>query len=169
MTTEPPRPEYDGEIVVCAETYVYRRSHDLLRRVEQRFGALLPLARRAEAFALTQQEAAGVLEELLKGDPQRPSRLDLERWVWEEGSPAVCRPLAKLLYELLVGNRQLRLLEEEKRIAAGEQRDRQAAARPTGPGAAPAPESSPPTQTAALEAALAEALQTMSRSTGSRR
>lgn len=133
--TDETKPDHDAEITICGEVYLFRRSHDVLRRVEQRFGALIPLADRVRRFAATQAELAGMYEELVRGDPSRPSRADLERWVWETGTPKVCPDLARALMELPLGNTTLRLLEEEKRVTAAEQRDQAAAGRPTEPAA----------------------------------
>jgi hypothetical protein len=127
------RPDYDAEIDICGETFLVRRSHDLLRRLESRFGPLLHLAGRVERLGVTQSELALIYEEISKGDPERPGRLDIERWIWDEGTPKLCPPLRKLLWELPLGNRTLRQLEEEKRIMAADQRERSAAGRPTDP------------------------------------
>lgn len=127
------RPDHDAQLEICGETYLFTRSHDLLRRMEQRFGALIPLAGRVERMAVTQAELVAIYEEILKGDQSRPWRLALERWVWDIGTPKLCAPLARVLYELPIGNKTLRLIEEEKRITAQEQRDAEAAARPTSP------------------------------------
>ena len=137
------RPEHDGEIRICGQDYLFRRTHDLLRRIEQRFGALLPLALKVERFGVTQSELAAIYEELVRGDPGRPVRAQLEQWIWDEGTPKLCAPLARVLYELPVGNRTLRLLEEEKMIAAAEQAEQRAkkngtSVRPTQPAVAPA-------------------------------
>lgn len=151
------RPEHDAEIEVCGEVYLVRRTHDLLRRIEQRFGALLPLAGRVERMDVRQAELALIFEEVMRGNPEAPPRAGIERWIWDEGTPKVVKGLARLLYELPIGNRTLRLLEDEKRIAAAEQREREESVRPTAPALAPDRAS-----------ALAEALATaMSRTTGS--
>ncbi len=148
------RPEYDSEIEICGEPYLFRREHALLRRLEQRFGALLSLARRAESYAITQAEMVAIYEEILHGHVDRPQRAAIERWVWDEGTPKLCVPLARILYELPMGNRTLRLLEEERRAKLEERREREESVRPTGPldGAKAA--------TATLESLVTNALKT---------
>lgn len=132
-TIEEARPDHDAELDICGRVYLFRRGHELLRRLEQRLGALIPLAQRVERFAITQAEMAMIYEEIVKGDESRPSRLSIERWIWDEGTPKLAASLAKVLYELPIGNRTLRLMEEQKRITAAEQRVEADAARPTSP------------------------------------
>lgn len=149
------RPDHDAELTICGEPYYFKRGHELLRRIEQRFGALIPLARRIETLSATQAELAAIYEEIVRGGgPDRPGRADLERWVWDEGTPKVSTPLARIIYELPIGNRTLRLLEEEKRTTAAEQRDKEAERGVAGARPTEAPAQVPAKQAAELETVL---------------
>lgn len=153
-------PEHDAEISVCGEVYLIRRTHELLRRMESVFGPLIPLANRVETLNVRQSEIALIYGELVRGDRTAPSRADLERWIWEEGTPKTAKPLVRLLLELPIGNATLRAIEEEKRMAAAEQAEARERARPTEPAATPAATGA--AATTDLAEAIAAALTTRS-------
>lgn len=110
-------PELDAEIRVAGEVYYFRRSLGLLRRVEQRFGPVYPMAERCERFDVTVVQLSGLLDEMTRGAEGRASRADVERWLFDEGIAFTARAVAKVLYELAVGNAKLREAEDRRRLA----------------------------------------------------
>lgn len=122
-------PELDSELTVCGDVYFLRRSLGLMRRIEQRFGALAVLADKADRFALTLSELSGIIEECIRGAEGRPTRADIERWLFDAGIHAISRGVAKLLFEMTLGSDKLRRAEEERRLAT---EDRVNPTRPAG-------------------------------------
>lgn len=119
-------PAYDAELEICGETQMIKRSLGLMKRLEQRLGALTVFAARVERFAVAQAELAVVYQELLRGGPpgQMPERHAIEAWIYARGTHACCRDLVRLLYELTVGSDRLREHEEQRRIDAEEAAER---------------------------------------------
>lgn len=111
--------EYDAEIEVCGEIWFFARTLLLTRRLEQRFGPLASMMRRFEVFDVAQETCVAFAAELLRGCEDAPDRAAIARWVFEEGTPKVCGPMAKICGELFVGNRHLREAEAQ-RLAAKE-------------------------------------------------
>lgn len=112
-----PRPELDAEIEVCGEVYFFRRSLGLMRRIEQRFGAVYALAKRLDEFGATTSELSGIIDEVTRGADDRPSRADVERWLFRVGILGISRSLAKVLYEMTLGSDKLAAAADARRLA----------------------------------------------------
>lgn len=98
---------YDIEIDCCGSRYHVRRTLDLARRVEQAAGAIQPLAERVERFGATQSELVTIYVALLREHPDRPSRGEIDAWVFAEGTHRPSRALPRPLMLLIIGNEAL--------------------------------------------------------------
>lgn len=130
-----PRPEYDAEIEICGEVYFFARSLGLMRRIEQRFGALYPLAERLDRLGATASEISGIVDEITRGADDRPSRVEVERWLFRVGVLAIQKALAKVLYEMTLGSDKLAAAADARRLAGEDRAD------PTPPAGDTAPNS----------------------------
>lgn len=101
---------YEFTLDVAGRTFLVRREFGLIRKIEARFGAIDPLARRLEAAAVTQMELIDLYGLLLDGQDGKPSRADLGAWVFETGTHIVAKPLAFQLLHLVMGNDLLRAM-----------------------------------------------------------
>lgn len=119
---EPRPPELDAELSVCGEVFFFRRSLGLMRRLEQRFGALFPLGQRLERFQVTISELSGIVEEVIRG-ADGPKRWEIEHWLFRDGVHATSKALALVMYEMTVGHDKLRAQEEKRRLATEDTRN----------------------------------------------
>lgn len=106
------------------------RSLDVLRRVESRFGAIDPLARRLDVAAVTQAELSSLIVTLLAGvgaDADVPPRGEIDAWLFEAGTHAIAKRLSFELFAMVMGAEalaaQLRLMRTAKPAAKGEPDD----------------------------------------------
>ena len=112
-------------VVCCDQEWEIAHDMRLLRRIEQMFGPVQPLADRLESGAIRQQEVVTLLSALLHDVPESfgpPSRGQIEAWVFEAGTSTAARPLAVEVMMLIVGNEVLTRVLERRRaadIAAG--------------------------------------------------
>ena len=118
-----PRPEYDAEIEICGAVFVFRRGLGLMRRIEQRFGALYPLAARLDQFGATASELSGIIDEMTRGADDRPSRADVERWLFRVGVLGIQKQIAKILYEMTIGSDKLAAAADTRRLVDEDIRD----------------------------------------------
>lgn len=118
----PQSPAYDAVLDICGEEWNVARSLGLMKRLEQRLGALTVFASRVERFAVAQSELAVVYQELIRGGPpgSMPERHRIEAWIYGRGTHACCRDLVRLLFELTVGSERLREHQDQRRIDAEE-------------------------------------------------
>lgn len=97
---------YDLRIAVCGETFAVRRTLDLALRMEQAFGAIIPLSRRLRACDLRLDDLAHVIDILLRDDPDAADigRRDISLWLYANGLPKTSLLLAAELLTLIAGN-----------------------------------------------------------------
>ena len=109
-----------AEIDICGAVWEIRRTLDLTRRIEQRLGAIPPLARRMIDHDATVEQLVVIYAELLRGAAAPPSRDDIADWIWrQKGSYAAMAELAPFVQSLVVGYDRLVELQEHKAMAAG--------------------------------------------------
>lgn len=101
---------YEIALDVAGRTYLVRRSFDLIRRIEARFGALDPFARRLELAAVTQMEIIDLHLIMLSGQIGAPSRGDLAEWVFASGTHRPARAVSAEMLHLIMGNDILRAM-----------------------------------------------------------
>lgn len=77
-------PAYDLEFRCCGETYLVRRSLDLAKRVEQRFGPIATLCQRLATADIRQADLATLYLTLLDGDRDAPVRRHIEQWLFND-------------------------------------------------------------------------------------
>lgn len=109
---------YDLEIEVCGETFFIRRSHALMRRLEQVAGPLQALGAKLEAADITQADLVRVYVVLLDDEKVAPTRAAIEAWVFDKGTAVAARAIALDIFSLTAGNQILRALTEAERKAA---------------------------------------------------
>lgn len=118
-------PHYDLEFGLCGERHVVRRTMDLVKRVEQRFGAIHPLCQRLNAYGATQAEMVLLFLTLLEGDADCPSRYEIERWLYAIGTHGPAKELAGQVFSLVLGHEDLmRRLGGGSGTEAAQERDR---------------------------------------------
>ncbi len=120
----PPSPDptgdvYDLEIACCGETVFVRRSHALMRRLEQAGGPLQPLAERLAVGNITQAEVARIYRLLLDEQRVGPTPEAIEAWVFEVGTAVAARAIATDVLSFVMGNQMLRRLTEAQRRETG--------------------------------------------------
>ncbi len=101
---------YEITLDVAGRTFLVRREFGLVRKIEARFGALDPLARRLELAAVTQIDLVDLVGLLLDGQSGKPSRGDIAAWVFDAGSHKVSKSLAPEMLHLVMGNDLLRAM-----------------------------------------------------------
>jgi len=109
---------YDLEIEVAGETYFIRRSHALMRRLEQAAGPLQALAERLDAATITQADLARIYRVLLDDERVVPSAAAIDAWLFEIGTRAAAKAIALDVMSLTAGNKVLRALSEAERREA---------------------------------------------------
>jgi hypothetical protein len=118
VSTDDRPPEYDAEIEVCGEIFYFARTLGLGKRLEQRFGPLTTMMRRFETYDVTQDTIAAFVGEILRGGDFVPDAARIRTWVFEEGTPKLCTPLARICGDFFIGNRLLREHEAQRLTAA---------------------------------------------------
>ena len=101
---------YGFPVEVAGRRFEVRREFGLVRRIEARFGAVDPLARRMELGAVTQMELIDLLGLLVEGHAGAPSRAEIGAHVFESGTHAIARRYAGDLLTLVMGNDILRAM-----------------------------------------------------------
>lgn len=110
---------YDLEIAVAGETFTLRRSHQLMRRLEQVAGPLGKLAQRLSDGDITQSDLARVYRVLIEDEPVGPSPAAIDAWLFATGTAVAARAIALDVMSLTAGNSVLRMmLADEQRHAA---------------------------------------------------
>lgn len=109
---------YDLEIAAAGDTFFVRRSHGLMRRLEQVAGPLLPLVDRLQSAAITQSELERVYRALLEEERAAPTAAALRQWLFDEGTAKAARSIALDVLSLVAGNAVLRALTAEERRSA---------------------------------------------------
>lgn len=100
-------PALDAILEVDADSVIVRRSHDLMRRIESKFGPIWPLQNRIAANQATLDEIAVLYELALAGTARPMRRADLVEWIWRAGVARASAGIVPLLTELYVGNDRL--------------------------------------------------------------
>jgi hypothetical protein len=95
-----PQPGEDIRIDALDRVWFVRRSHAMIRRVEQQFGPAIAVARRLDTGDIAQDDLAMLLTALLADHAEAP-RLDAVRaWLLDAGTitpaKALCVPVAML-------------------------------------------------------------------------
>lgn len=109
---------YEIAVECCGRTFHVPRSLALVRRVEGAFGACDAFANRVDAFRATLGEVAYLIDVLLYDVPSslgRPSRDDVEAWLFETGIHRPSKKLATELMTLIMGNDVLAEVIAKKR------------------------------------------------------
>lgn len=113
-------PALDAVIEVDGDSITVRRSHDLMRRIESRFGPIWPLQNRIAANQATMDDVAALYELVLAGTGRPMRRSDLVEWVWRSGVARASAGIVPLLTELYVGNDRLAELMAARDMAAAD-------------------------------------------------
>jgi len=115
---------YPLTVTACGHEFFVTRSLDLCRRVERAFGAIEPLVVRLRSVSVPLEQMA-VLLDLMLADfgpaDNRPSRSDIEAWLFERGVHVPSLELCEAVQSLIVGNEVLaRVIERKKQRPQGE-------------------------------------------------
>jgi len=108
---------YRFEVEICGDVWGVKRTLALVNRIEGRFGALDPLARRLAQNAVEVRELAYLLETLIEDARMsvgKPSRTAIEQWVLSKGSAYVSKSLGYELLLIVSGNDVLQKVLDTK-------------------------------------------------------
>lgn len=121
----------DFEISVAGRKFFLQRSLALARRIESAHGAIEPFASRLDKGAVTTTELALLYAALLRDEPDRPSREEIDDWIFEAGVHTAARQVAWFVFSLICGNELLAKVQE--RLEAAQAQARRAAEQSRGP------------------------------------
>lgn len=97
---------HDTRLEIGGDLYWVRRDFDLIRRIEQAFGALAALEGRLRRFDLTADEIMRLLKICLKAQASRPPDEDIQEHILDEGVPNCCEQLALVVLHLFSGHKR---------------------------------------------------------------
>lgn len=117
-------PSYDSRISITDEdgdaaVFWVRRDFDLMRRIEQAFGALSELDLKLRRHALLAEQLVELYDIVLKAHESRPPADEIQSHVFQAGVPRCCDDLAVVVIYLFAGHRQaVAWIQAEHRRAA---------------------------------------------------
>ena len=122
MTDQEFDPAHDTRIEIGGDVYWVRRPFDLIRRIEQAFGALGELDQRLRRRGMTATELVQAYAIALKDQASRPPDDEIGEYIADAGINAATDQIAVLVMHLFAGNRVARqwLEAEAAKVRDGE-------------------------------------------------
>lgn len=95
---------HDSRLEIAGELYFVRRPFELMKAIEQRFGALAELERRLRGFNLTGEELIELAHIALRFARQKPPVEDVRQHLMDAGVKAFSEALVIIVIQLFAGH-----------------------------------------------------------------